>query len=284
MPVTSGAPQVVTQAAAPDATPPPPAPAPALPTPDPAPAVVPAAAPTAAVPAAAKPPATTPLAADTPSEPAVSLSEALLSSRGDDKFEPGRPSANRSVAAEPGATTATRDSTVTAVATLAQFALVSESSDNTSAAGAPTIDLASALRDRLLGEQLDQQRDRAESSQRSVKDVQAASAMLTTGLSVGYVLWLARGGVLVASLMSALPAWAMVDPLPVLAQMKRRDGRADDGAADDAADDPLEKLFSKARQVVARGAAPPLTASTPSDAKLAQGRSAADKNSLEQPA
>ena len=47
--------------------------------------------------------------------------------------------------------------------------------------------------------------------------------MLSTGLSVGYVLWLGRGGVLLASLLSALPAWSTLDPLPVLAQVRRRD-------------------------------------------------------------
>ena len=272
--VTSGAPNVVQQASPPIA---------ALPV---APAVAPPATPPAATTTAAAPAAAPPAAAPPAAVPATPgpLATALLAEPRGDTFEPARTPSSSAAVAVPAASTATRDSTVTAVATLAQFALLSESSDNAATAGAPTIDLASALRDRLLGEQLDQQRDSAGGSQRSVKDLQAASALLTTGLSVGYVLWLARGGVLVASLMSALPAWAMVDPLPVLAQMKRRDGRADDGAADDAADDPLEKLFSKARQVVARGAAPPLTASTPSEAKLAQGRSAADKNSLEQPA
>ena len=281
--VISGAPNVVVQAAAPDATP---SPTPALPTPDPAPAEVPAAAPTAPAAVATTPAVAAPAVSGASSEPSDSLARALLSGRGDDNFEPGRANANRSVAAQAAqaaGTSATRDSTVTAVATLAQFALLSEGSDNTGSSGAPTIDLASALRDRLLGEQLDQQRDNAESSQRSAKDVQAASAMLTTGLSVGYVLWLARGGVLVASLMSALPAWAMVDPLPVLAQMKRRDGQADDGGADDDADDPLEKLFSKARQVVARGAPAP-TPSTAAETAVEPGRPVADINSMEQPA
>jgi hypothetical protein len=39
----------------------------------------------------------------------------------------------------------------------------------------------------------------------------------TGGLSVGYVIWLIRGGVLVSSMLSALPAWQLIDPLPVLA-------------------------------------------------------------------
>ena len=38
----------------------------------------------------------------------------------------------------------------------------------------------------------------------------------TVGLSVGYVMWTIHGGYLVASMLSSLPAWALVDPLPVL--------------------------------------------------------------------
>ena len=77
----------------------------------------------------------------------------------------------------------------------------------------------------------------------------ASSTAIGTGLSVGYVLWLARGGVLVASLMSSVPAWASVDPLPVLAQM-RRDPDGDDP---DAELDPIEGLFERARRLVRRG-------------------------------
>jgi len=39
------------------------------------------------------------------------------------------------------------------------------------------------------------------------------------GLTVGYVLWLLRGGALVASLLSSLPAWRLIDPLPVLSRV-----------------------------------------------------------------
>jgi Cadherin-like/Cadherin domain len=174
-------------------------------------------------------------------------------------YEPTRAATLSAAIVSSGAATpsaALRDPSVTGVETLVRFALLSEGSDDADSAGLPTIDLASALRERLLGQELDQLRDAAESLQRQSKEAIAASAMLSAGLSVGYVLWLARGGVLVASLMSALPAWAMVDPLPVLAQLKRGDDEPDDGTGDaDNADDPLEKLFSKAREVVARGAA-----------------------------
>lgn len=39
---------------------------------------------------------------------------------------------------------------------------------------------------------------------------------VSTGLSVGYLLWLIRGGTLMGSVLSSLPAWRFVDPLPVL--------------------------------------------------------------------
>ena len=50
-----------------------------------------------------------------------------------------------------------------------------------------------------------------------------STAAVTSGLSVGYVLWMTRGGLLVASLLSSLPAWRLVDPIPVLAQLSLSD-------------------------------------------------------------
>jgi VCBS repeat-containing protein len=39
---------------------------------------------------------------------------------------------------------------------------------------------------------------------------------VTTAFTVGYVLWALKGGYLLASLLSSLPAWATFDPLPIL--------------------------------------------------------------------
>ncbi len=82
----------------------------------------------------------------------------------------------------------------------------------------------------------------------------AGTVLVSSGFSVGYVLWLARGGALVASLMSSVPAWASVDPLPVLSQMRQRGagkGKSDvdDGVEDDDFD-PIERLFSHARRLL----------------------------------
>jgi hypothetical protein len=43
-----------------------------------------------------------------------------------------------------------------------------------------------------------------------------ATTIVTSALSAGYVVWLLRGGSLVASLMAVLPAWRTMDPLPIL--------------------------------------------------------------------
>jgi hypothetical protein len=62
---------------------------------------------------------------------------------------------------------------------------------------------------------------------------------LTTGFSIGYVLWLIRGGLLLSSLLSSLPAWRFVDPLPVLSHL---------GAIskeDETDDDSLESVIRK---------------------------------------
>ena len=76
----------------------------------------------------------------------------------------------------------------------------------------------------------------------------AQSIAVTSGLSIGYVVWLLRGGVLMSSMLSALPAWQMVDPMPILAAAKPR--RRKDGLPD-AEDADLERLFDKPRLAAA---------------------------------
>ena len=109
-----------------------------------------------------------------------------------------------------------------------------------------------------LAQALDEVRRQMNDESPPVQMNVATTALVSGGLSVGYVLWLARGGVLVASLMSSVPAWASVDPLPVLAQMRRAEGGAGDDASDNEADetDPLERLFSRARRLLVR---PPIS-------------------------
>ncbi len=53
------------------------------------------------------------------------------------------------------------------------------------------------------------------------------TAVASTSLSVGYLLWTLRSGVLMTSLLSSLPAWRFMDPLPILSGVSNGDD--DDG-------------------------------------------------------
>jgi hypothetical protein len=65
-----------------------------------------------------------------------------------------------------------------------------------------------------------------------------SSMVVSTSLSIGYVIWLIRGGVLLSSVLSSLPAWQVMDPLPVL-------GFIDDEDEENMEDDSLESLVAK---------------------------------------
>ncbi|MCA9079731.1 MAG: tandem-95 repeat protein, partial [Planctomycetaceae bacterium] len=54
------------------------------------------------------------------------------------------------------------------------------------------------------------------------------TAMATGGLTVGYVIWLIRGGSLLATMLSVLPSWTSFDPLPVLEQFEEEHDEGDD--------------------------------------------------------
>jgi hypothetical protein len=77
----------------------------------------------------------------------------------------------------------------------------------------------------------------------NVKDIQFDKAVVgsaiaaSTGLSIGYVVWLIRGGMLLTSVLSSMPAWQIADPLPVLARIK------DDSDPED--DETLETIIEK---------------------------------------
>ncbi|UCG11941.1 MAG: hypothetical protein JSU72_15700, partial [Deltaproteobacteria bacterium] len=59
------------------------------------------------------------------------------------------------------------------------------------------------------------------------KAVIGSAIVVSTGLSVGYVVWLIRGGMLLSSVLSSLPAWQIADPLPILTQ-KKEDSESED--------------------------------------------------------
>jgi hypothetical protein len=67
---------------------------------------------------------------------------------------------------------------------------------------------------------------RAESGQ---DPVVLSTLAVSSGVSVGYLLWLTRGGLLLASVVSSLPAWNVLDPIPVLMRFARRGEDEEDG-------------------------------------------------------
>jgi hypothetical protein len=88
-----------------------------------------------------------------------------------------------------------------------------------------------------LNRALDQMREGLEEQGRLEATAHAASAAVGVSMSVGYVVWLLRGGVMLSTLLSSLPAWRMVDPLPVLGRMDEDD--------EDEDDDSLEALVAR---------------------------------------
>ncbi|MDJ0833996.1 MAG: cadherin-like domain-containing protein [Gammaproteobacteria bacterium] len=67
--------------------------------------------------------------------------------------------------------------------------------------------------------QLDDMREELIENQSQTEKVIGSSLSVSAGLSVGYVVWLARSGVIMSSVLSSLPAWRLIDPLPVLASL-----------------------------------------------------------------
>ena len=104
---------------------------------------------------------------------------------------------------------------------------------------------SSVLNQLMRGDELSRKFEEVQRQIQQQSETRAAvigsSILATGGVSIGYVVWLVRGGVLMSSMMSALPAWQMVDPLPVLAAA--RNGKAGrKGQPDDAE---LERLFDE---------------------------------------
>ena len=64
-----------------------------------------------------------------------------------------------------------------------------------------------------------------------------STIVMSTGLSIGYVVWLLRGGMLLSTLLSSLPAWQILDPLPILSR------KGDESETDD--DESLESILKQ---------------------------------------
>ena len=66
---------------------------------------------------------------------------------------------------------------------------------------------------------LDETRNQSLDGELGAKEVQGGTLTITAGISIGYVLWLVRSGVIMSSVITALPAWRLIDPLPILSSL-----------------------------------------------------------------
>jgi hypothetical protein len=95
------------------------------------------------------------------------------------------------------------------------------------------------LRDKGFAEEVQKVRDDLNQTLKLDRNVAASATAVSASLSIGYVIWLVRGGALLSSLMASLPAWRMVDPLPILGSM------GEGGGDDDSDDDSLDAMIDK---------------------------------------
>jgi parallel beta-helix repeat protein len=99
--------------------------------------------------------------------------------------------------------------------------------------------LRSALFNQGFAEDVQKVRDGADNRLKFNQNVVASTTAVSATLSIGYVIWLVRGGALLSSLLASVPAWSLVDPLPILGSMG--------GSDEDSDDDSLDAMIDKAK-------------------------------------
>jgi parallel beta-helix repeat protein len=97
----------------------------------------------------------------------------------------------------------------------------------------------SALSNQAFTEDVQKVRDNSDNKLKFSQNVVASTTAVSATLSIGYVIWLVRGGALLSSLLASIPAWSLVDPLPILGSMG--------GKEDDPEDDSLDAMIDKAK-------------------------------------
>jgi hypothetical protein len=98
-----------------------------------------------------------------------------------------------------------------------------------------------------LRDSLDAVKEEMTSETRLGKVYLGSAIVSSIGLSVGYVVWLLRGGMLLASLLSSVPAWQFLDPLPILARKKDDDNSDDNESLESIVDKKPEQIHPKKR-------------------------------------
>ncbi|TVT50032.1 MAG: DUF4347 domain-containing protein [Denitromonas halophila] len=96
--------------------------------------------------------------------------------------------------------------------------------------------ISSALREARLEQAFAQLRQGADEEAVDLQQGIGVSVVTGAGLTIGYVAWLIRGGVLLTSLLSTMPAWRLLDPLPILNSASKKRGDNDDDSLESMVD------------------------------------------------
>ncbi|MFT7220184.1 MAG: hypothetical protein ACI8Z1_001801 [Candidatus Azotimanducaceae bacterium] len=70
---------------------------------------------------------------------------------------------------------------------------------------------------------LDESRAEVAEANAKVQNIKGGSLTVSAGISIGYIIYLIRSGVIMSSVLTALPAWRLIDPLPILGQFDMQD-------------------------------------------------------------
>lgn len=88
---------------------------------------------------------------------------------------------------------------------------------------------------RKILDQMEDNRTELAAAVETDKVVFGGVTTVSVGLSISYVLWLMKSGVLLSSALSAMPAWRLIDPVPVL-----QENGADGGGEDESLESMVE--------------------------------------------
>lgn len=86
----------------------------------------------------------------------------------------------------------------------------------------------------VMWNQFDSLGDDLDSSMKFQTLAIGSAGVMTSGLTIGYVVWILRGGVLLSSILAQMPAWQLIDPMVIL-------NHIDDEEADE--NDSLESIL-----------------------------------------
>ena len=76
-----------------------------------------------------------------------------------------------------------------------------------------------------IARQLDQNQSQLTQLAEQPRMAAGTAITVTSSLTIGYVIWLVRGGLLLSSVLSSMPAWRWIDPVPVLTTMTGDDAQ-----------------------------------------------------------